>query len=200
MAARKLIHLPGVAGADEAGRGPLAGPVVVAAVVLPKGFRVSGIDDSKKLTPERREHQAERIKERAAWCVEVVGVDEIDRYNILWASMLGMARALERLSFSRALVDGNCLPRTTLPVEAVVKGDGKYACIAAASIIAKTERDRIMREVSLEYPEYGFDSHFGYSTPEHLAALDRFGPCPLHRRSFTRISDLVNQPCLTFDE
>ena len=200
MAARKLIHLPGVAGADEAGRGPLAGPVVVAAVVLPKGFRVSGIDDSKKLTPERREQQAERIKEKAAWCVEVVGVDEIDRYNILWASMLGMARALERLTFSRALVDGNCLPRTTLPVEAVVKGDGKYACIAAASIIAKTERDRIMREVSLEYPEYGFDSHFGYSTPDHLAALDRFGPCPLHRRSFTRISDLVNQPCLTFDE
>jgi ribonuclease HII len=196
----KLIHLPGVAGADEAGRGPLAGPVVVAAVVLPKGFHVAGIDDSKRLTPEQRERQAERIKAEAEWCVEVVEVEEIDRYNILWASMLGMARALERLSFTRALVDGNCLPRTALPVEAVVKGDGKYACIAAASIVAKTTRDALMRDLAREYPEYGFDSHFGYSTPEHISALERHGPCPLHRRSFARISDLVNQPCLTFDE
>lgn len=196
----KLIHLPGVAGADEAGRGPLAGPVVAAAVVLPKGFRVSGIDDSKRLTHDQRAEQAERIKAKAEWHVEVIDVDEIDRINILWASMLGIARALERLTFSRALIDGNCLPRTTLPVEAVVKGDGKYACIAAASILAKVERDRIMSEYALTYPEYGFDSHFGYSTPEHIAALDRHGPCPLHRRSFSRISDLVNQPCLTFDE
>lgn len=196
----KLIHLPGVAGADEAGRGPLAGPVVAAAVVLPKGFRVAGIDDSKRLTPDQRAVQAERIKAKAMWHVEVIDVDEIDRINILWASMLGIARALERLSFSRALIDGNCLPRTTLPVEAVVKGDGKYACIAAASILAKVERDRIMSEYAATYPEYGFDSHFGYSTPEHIAALDRYGPCPLHRRSFARISDLVNQPCLTFDE
>jgi ribonuclease HII len=152
------------------------------------------------MTPAAREEQAERIKEKAEWCVEVVHVDEIDRINILWASMLGIARALERLNAARALIDGNCLPKTQVPVEAVVGGDGKYACIAAASILAKTTRDAMMRELACQYPEYGFDSHFGYSTPEHLAALAKHGPCPLHRRSFTRISELINQPCLTFDE
>lgn len=200
MVRRKLIHLPGVAGADEAGRGPLAGPVVAAAVVLPDGFDVSGINDSKKLTPAQREELATVITDTATWCVEVVDVEEIDRINILWASMAGMARALERIGAARALIDGNCLPKTTVPVEAVVGGDGKYACIAAASILAKTTRDSLMRDLSLEYPEYGFDVHFGYSTPEHIAALDKHGPCPLHRRSFARISDLINQPCLTFDE
>lgn len=195
-----LIHLPGVAGADEAGRGPLAGPVVVAAVVVPDGFDVSGVDDSKKLSPASRERQARRIKEECAWIVEVVSVEEIDRSNILRASLAGMARAIERLGCARALVDGDRLPPTRVPVEAVVKGDGRYACIAAASILAKTERDQLMRDCADEFPQFGFEVNFGYGTPEHLAALREHGPCAIHRRSFSPVSEMVNQPCLTFDE
>lgn len=195
-----LIHLPGVAGADEAGRGPLAGPVVVAAVVLPEEFDVKGLNDSKKLTPARREQQAARIKKGAVYCIEVVDVEVIDRRNILRASLDAMARVLELLKFTRALIDGDRLPPTSRPVEAVVKGDGKYACIAAASIIAKTERDAMMREYALEYPEYGFDVNFGYGTADHIAAIRLHGPCPIHRRTFYPVSDMVNQPCLTFDD
>jgi ribonuclease HII len=195
-----LIHLPGVAGADEAGRGPLAGPVVVAAVVLPEGFDVVGLNDSKKLSPAKRAEHALRIRAGAQWCIEVVGVDEIDRRNILRASLDGMARAIEGLSCSRALVDGDHFPPTRVPVETIVKGDGKYACIAAASILAKTERDRIMCELSAEYPLYGFDVNFGYGTPEHIAAIREHGPCPIHRRTFSPVSEMVNQPCLTFEE
>lgn len=195
-----LIHLPGVAGADEAGRGPLAGPLVVAAVVLPEGFDVAGIDDSKRLAPSQREEQAERIRKGASWCIEVVDVPEIERRNILRASLNAMARVLELLRSTRALVDGNQLPPTKLNVEAVVKGDAKYACIAAASILAKTERDGIMCEYAHQYPEYGFDVNFGYGTPQHLDALREHGPCAIHRRTFSPISDMVNQPCLTFDD
>lgn len=195
-----LIHLPGVAGADEAGRGPLAGPLVVAAVVLPEGFDTNGLDDSKKLTPQKRERQARRIKHDAVWCLEVVGVEEIERRNILRASLNAMARVLELLCPTRSLVDGNQLPPTKLNVEAVVKGDGKFACIAAASILAKTERDRIMCEYADEYPNYGFEVNFGYGTPEHLAAIREHGPCAIHRRTFSPIADLLNQPCLTFDD
>lgn len=198
-----LIHEPDVAGADEAGRGPLAGPVVVAAVILPHEFDVSGLDDSKKLSRSNRLSEARRIIEHADWAVIVIEPSVIDRKNILRASLDGMADALCALKRtpSRALVDGDRLPPyTDAPVEAIVKGDGKYACIAAASILAKTERDRIMCELALEYPEYGFDLHFGYATPEHLAALREHGPCPIHRRTFHPVSDMVNQPCLIFDE
>ena len=198
-----LIHETGLAGADEAGRGALAGPVVVAAAVLPPEFDVSGLDDSKQLPPDRREHEAERIKELAEWSVVVVGPEVVDRRNVLRASLDGMAEALRGLSCTpwKALVDGDRLPPyTEAPVEAVVKGDGEYACIAAASILAKTERDRIMREYALEYPEYGFDLHFGYATAEHLAALREHGPCAIHRRSFSPVCEMVNQPCLIFDK
>ncbi|HXH60295.1 MAG TPA: ribonuclease HII [Fimbriimonadaceae bacterium] len=195
-----LIHLPGVAGTDEAGRGSLAGPVIVAAVVLPEGFDIKGLNDSKKLTPERRESLAARIREGAEWHIESVPTEEIDRRNVLRASLDGMARALERVSFSKALVDGDWLPPINCCMEAVVKGDGKYVCIAAASILAKTERDRIMCDYALEYPQYGFDLHFGYGTAEHLAAIREHGPCPIHRRTFSPVSEMVNQPCLIFDE
>ena len=198
-----LIHLPDVAGADEAGRGPLAGPVVVAAVILPREFDASGLDDSKKLSRSRRLNEARRIIEHADWAVIVIEPSVIDRKNILRASLDGMANALCALNKRpvKALVDGNRLPPyTDAPVEAVVKGDGKYACIAAASILAKTERDRIMCEYAEEFPEYGFELHFGYATPEHLDALREHGPCPIHRRTFHPVSDMVNQPCLIFDE
>ena len=197
-----MKHIPGVAGADEAGRGPLAGPVFAAAVILPKGFRCKGLNDSKQLDPKRREELALRIKKGAIWAVAYADVAEIDRINILWASLAAMARAVRALAVlpEKVLVDGNKLP-IDLPCEAqaVVDGDAKYACIAAASILAKTERDKYMRELCPKYPEYGFGKHFGYSTPEHKAALAEFGPCEIHRRSFwpCRLSE---QLCLTFEE
>jgi ribonuclease HII len=203
MAAAKKIrlkHLPGVCGLDEAGRGPLAGPVFAAAVVLPKGFRYGGLNDSKQLNPDQREQLAARIKKHAIWAVASCDHEEVDRLNILWASMEAMKRALEKLPEQpeRVLVDGNKLP-PGLEAEAIVDGDAKYACIAAASIIAKTERDRFMREMCLMYPEYGFGRHFGYSTPEHYAAIREHGPCPIHRRSFSPFKN-PEQACLTFDE
>ncbi len=194
-----LIHVPGCAGVDEAGRGPLAGPVVVAAVVLPDIFDVRGIDDSKKMSRSAREVAARRIKSEALWRIEVVSVEEIDRHNVLRASLLGMARAMEGLEFSGAYIDGDWRPPTARCVECVVKGDGKYACIAAASILAKTERDALMVSLASEYPQYGFDINFGYGTPEHLFAIRELGPCPIHRRSFSPVCEMVNQPCLTFD-
>jgi ribonuclease HII len=193
-----LIHIPGVAGADEAGRGPLAGPVVAAAVMLPESFDIGGIDDSKKLEPKVRQELAIRIQEGSLWFVERSEPAEIDRLNILWASMAAMERALFRLNPSPkyAYVDGNKLPRK-MPCEGewVIKGDGIYACIAAASILAKVERDRLMTEYALEYPHYGFERHFGYPTPEHLEALKVHGPCPIHRRSFAPVKE-YDQPCL----
>lgn len=199
---RQLTHVSGAAGADEAGRGPLAGPVVAAAVILPDDFDLAGIDDSKKLDAKTREHLAERIKSTANWIIERAEPEEIDQLNILWASMAAMERALFRLNPppSIAYIDGNRLPRS-LPCqgEAVVKGDGKMACIAAASILAKVERDRIMTAYAEEFPQYGFNRHFGYPTPEHLAAIQINGPCPIHRKSFAPISH-YNQPCLIFEE
>ena len=182
-----LEHHPGAAGADEAGRGPLAGPVVAAAVILPDIFDAAGIRDSKKLTAKARERMEIRIKTEAIWAVQAVWVEEIDTINILHASLAAMERAIKRLSRMPiyVLIDGNKLPKN-LPCEgrAVVKGDDKVACIAAASILAKVERDRIMTLLSAEYPVYGFERHFGYATPEHLRALDEHGPCAIHRRSF----------------
>lgn len=193
---RKLRHTPGACGADEAGRGPLAGPVVAAACILPKGFRVAGIDDSKKLTADEREELFEKIIEKAIYAIELAEPPEIDRLNILHASMAAMSRAILRLEPEKVYVDGNRLPPDLrCEAEAVVKGDGKYACIAAASILAKVTRDRIMREYAQTFVGYGFDQHFGYPTPEHLAALRKLGPCPIHRRSFNPVKE-AEQPCL----
>lgn len=178
-----------VAGVDEAGRGPLAGPVVVAAVVFAPGRTpVNGLDDSKALTPDRREALYERIVERAvAWHIEFVTAAEIDRINIYQATMAGMQRAICCVSHTIdiARVDGNALPRG-LPclAEAWIGGDARDRSIMAASILAKVARDRYMRELHRQWPQYGFADHKGYSTPVHLAALKVHGPCPHHRRSF----------------
>jgi ribonuclease HII len=178
-----------VAGVDEAGRGPLAGPVVVAAVVFAPGRTpINGLDDSKQLTAQRREALYERIVERAlAWHIEFVTADEIDRINIYQATMTGMSRAIaclhERVDVVR--IDGNALPRG-LPcaAEAWIGGDARDRSIMAASILAKVARDRYMRALHERFPLYGFDQHKGYSTPVHLSALATHGPCPEHRRSF----------------
>jgi len=197
----RLVHLPGAIGVDEAGRGPLAGPVVVAAVVLPKGFRVSGINDSKKLTPETREDLAKRIKAKASYQIVIGDLESIERLNILHATLWAMAAAVEGIGFAeRILIDGDKVPEPLKGrAEAVVDGDAKFACIAAASILAKTERDRMMREMAPLYPEYGFERHFGYATPEHMAAIAKHGPCPIHRLTFSPFAEARNQPCLTFD-
>lgn len=177
-----------VAGVDEAGRGPLAGPVVVAAVILDPARPIGGLDESKKLTEKRREALFPLIIERAlAYRIEFVGREEIDALNILQATLAGMARALRALSpmprFAR--IDGNRLPRDLpCPAEAVVGGDALDPAIMAASILAKVARDRAMLELHARYPQYGFDRHKGYPSPAHLEALRRFGPCPEHRRSF----------------
>ena len=185
-----LLHVSGAAGLDEAGRGPLAGPVTAAAVILPDGFDLFGIDDSKKLTAVQREAVALRIRGECAWAIASVDVDTIEQINILWASMLAMEQALVRLAAEPAsiFVDGDRVPRGLLGrAEAVVGGDSKFACIAAASILAKVDRDAQMLAYAAEYPVYGFDRHFGYGTPEHLAALREHGPCPIHRRSFAPV-------------
>jgi ribonuclease HII len=198
----KLKHFPGAIGLDEAGRGPLAGPVVAAAVALPRGFDRDGIRDSKKLTPKKREELALRIKEEAAWAVSIVEVEEVDRLNILWASMAAMCRALEALPVEpeKVFVDGNRVPPgidLNCGVEAVVRGDDRLACVAAASIIAKTTRDRLMRQYGSIYPGYGFESHFGYSCPMHFRALRELGPCAIHRRTFAPVQEAM-QACLVF--
>jgi len=184
-----------VAGVDEAGRGPLAGPVVVAAVILDARRRIRGIADSKLLSETQREELAPRIQARAlAWSVVVVGTDEIERLNILGATLAGMERALRTLHLvpDAALIDGNRLPRS-LPciARAIVDGDASEPSIGAASILAKTARDRIMREFDTLHPGYGFARHKGYSTPEHLEALERLGPCAIHRRDFAPVRKLI---------
>ena len=179
-----------VAGVDEAGRGPLAGPVVVAAVILDPARPIAGLDDSKRLNERRREALFPLIRQRAlAWTVVEVQADEIDRVNILQATMLGMSRAVERLSVrpGLALVDGNRLPELPCPARAIVGGDGLEAAISAASILAKVTRDHLMLEWHRRYPRYGFDRHKGYPTPEHLESLARHGPCEIHRRSFAPV-------------
>jgi len=176
------------AGVDEAGRGPLAGPVVAAAVILNPARPIRGLADSKVLAPERREVLAKRIRERAtAFAVALAAVDEIDTLNILQASMLAMQRAVEALSVppEEVLVDGNRCPNIAFRVRAIVRGDASVPSISAASILAKTARDAMLRELDREYPAYGFARHKGYATPEHLAALALHGPCPAHRRSFS---------------
>lgn len=184
-----------VAGVDEAGRGPLAGPVVAAAVILDPARPIVGLNDSKKLSEAARERLAVEIREKAlAWAVAEASAVEIDRINILQATFLAMRRAVDGLAVApeRAQIDGNKVP-PGLPCagEAVVKGDGKVAAIAAASILAKTHRDALMRELAQIHPEYGFERHMGYPTPAHFAALQAHGPCPAHRRSFAPVAQLV---------
>jgi ribonuclease HII len=179
-----------VAGVDEAGRGPLAGPVVAAAVVVTPDHRIRGVADSKVLTPERREELFVVIHERAlAVAVAIVDHETIDRVNILQATRLAMLDALRRLSVAPDLVitDFVALPDVPCPQKNLVDGDARCASVAAASIVAKVTRDRIMRELDVEFPVYGFARHKGYATPDHLAALDRHGPCPVHRRSFAGV-------------
>jgi ribonuclease HII len=176
-----------VCGVDEAGRGPLAGPVYAAAVILDPARRVNGLADSKVLTAERREVLAGRIKQRAiAWAVAYASVEEIDRINILRAALLAMRRAVEQLSIrpEEVLVDGQYCPDLACRSRAIVDGDARHKVISAASILAKTARDAEMCALHVRYPQYGFDQHKGYSTPEHLNLLRRHGPCDIHRRSF----------------
>ena len=182
-----------VCGVDEAGRGPLAGSVVAAAVILDPARRIVGLNDSKKLTVQRRESLALEIREKAlAYAIAEASIEEIDRLNILHASMLAMQRAVVALAIKprRALIDGNRCPVLDCPVEAVIKGDGKIAAIAAASILAKTVRDDDMLRLHALYPEYGFDRHKGYPTPTHLAALQANGISPVHRLTFRPVAQL----------
>ncbi|MCG3121238.1 MAG: Ribonuclease HII [bacterium] len=176
-----------VAGVDEAGRGPLAGPVVAAAVVFPREFFLPGVDDSKKLSHERREQLYPQILASClTYGVSIVPVEEIDRINIYQAAMLAMRQALAQLSPApqHVLVDGRQNRMLDLPQTAIVKGDSLSFTIGAASIIAKVERDRLMLDYHRVFPQYGFDKHKGYATRSHLAALQQFGPCAIHRRSF----------------
>ncbi len=188
LRARGVRHPAGV---DEAGRGPLAGPVVAAAVILPDGFTHPEIDDSKRLAPARREALYPVITGAAvAWAVAEADAGEIDAVNILQATLRAMARALAALSLAPdyLLVDGPRLPAVLLPGEGVVGGDGRVACIAAASILAKVHRDRLMAAHHGRWPAYGFATNKGYGTAAHLAALAEHGPCPLHRRTFRGVA------------
>jgi ribonuclease HII len=178
------------AGVDEAGRGPLAGPVVVAAVILPENYDLKYLDDSKRLSALKREQLAPQIEEIAiAFAVEFVEVAEIDRVNILQATLNGMQRAVENLDPApqRAVIDGNRAPPLSCEVKTVIGGDRLVASISAASILAKVYRDRLMQSLHCLYPDYGFDRHKGYPTAHHLACLREFGPCPIHRRSFAPV-------------
>lgn len=185
-----------VCGADEAGRGPLAGPVVAAAVILHPMRPIDGLRDSKQLSPARRQALAELIRRRAeAWSIASASVEEIDRLNILQASLLAMKRAIEALDppAEAALVDGNRLPRLSIEARAIVGGDALEPAISAASILAKQDRDRLMAELDRSFPGYGFAEHAGYPTPRHLQRLRELGPCALHRRSFAPVRELLGR-------
>jgi ribonuclease HII len=192
-----------LAGVDEAGCAPLAGPVVAAAVILDRDRFPRGIDDSKKLPIEAREAIYGRLRKVAAIGVGIASVEEIDELNIYWARMLAMSRAVEALGFDPAwvLVDGNACPRWERPSRAIVAGDAKCRSIAAASIVAKVTRDRIMADHARTWPGYGWETNRGYPTPEHIRALDRLGLTPLHRRSFApvreRMKSEMPQPSLS---
>ena len=204
MRSKKFLHAeqvalswdtPGlIAGVDEAGRGPLAGPVVAAAVILDDLNPIRGLADSKVLTARKREKLYDEIRAKALCCsVAEASVDEIDQFNILQATMLAMRRAVEglRLKPSLVLVDGNRLPVLAMRAEAIVKGDSKVAAISAASILAKVTRDRWCAELDAQYPQYGFASHKGYGTAEHLLALQTHGACPQHRKTFSPVAKVL---------
>ncbi|WP_442763484.1 ribonuclease HII [Malikia spinosa] len=186
-----------VAGVDEAGRGPLAGPVVAAAVILDERQPIAGLADSKKLSAARRDQLYDEIRAKAlCCCVAQASVEEIDRLNILQATLLAMQRAVAglRLKPGLVLVDGNRLPLLEMRAEAIVKGDAKVAAISAASILAKVTRDRGLELLDQRYPQYGFARHKGYGTAEHLQALRLHGPCPEHRRSFAPVAQAERSP------
>jgi len=196
-----ILHVGplGLCGVDEAGRGPLAGPVTAAAVMLDPERPIDGLRDSKKLSAAARERLADAIRERAAaWCVAEASVAEIDQLNILQATMLAMQRAVAGLQVppDDVWVDGNRCPNWAWRSQAVVKGDDKVAAIAAASILAKTARDRFMCRLHDDYPAYGFAKHMGYGTAAHLAALKAHGACPQHRRSFAPVKLVLDQTSL----
>jgi ribonuclease HII len=181
-------------GVDEAGRGPLAGPVCAAAVILDPARPISGLADSKKLAPRTREKLADVIRARSlSWAVAWASVEEIDRLNILGATLLAMARAVEGLHVTAeaALVDGNRCPPLACPATAVVRGDATVAAISAASILAKTARDALMRDLDLRYPQYGLAQHKGYPTAAHIDALRRYGVADIHRRSFAPVREII---------
>lgn len=188
-----VFDVPGLtAGVDEAGRGPLAGPVVAAAVILDDRARIRGLNDSKLLSAPTRERLFDEIHAKAlCFCIAQASVEEIDALNILQATLLAMRRAVEglRLRPNKVLVDGNQLPRLRIAAEAIVGGDAKVKSISAASILAKVHRDRLCLELHAQHPQYGFDSHKGYATPAHLAALRDHGVCPHHRRSFAPVRE-----------
>ena len=182
-----------IAGVDEAGRGPLAGPVYAAAVILDPARPIAGLRDSKLLSARRRERLAVEIRASAlSWAVACADVAEIDALNILQATLVAMRRAVLALTPAptEALIDGNQVPRLSCPARAIVKGDRDVAAISAASILAKTARDAVLVELHDQYPLYGFAQNKGYGTPEHLAALAQHGPCPAHRRSFAPVSQM----------
>ncbi len=183
-----------IAGVDEAGRGPLAGPVIAAAVILDPKRPISGLADSKTLTATQREHLFQAIRERAlAWSAGRATVQEIDHINILQATLLAMQRAVKRLRLAPqlVLVDGNQCPALTYPAQTIIKGDESEPAISAASIVAKVLRDRIMRMLDRKYPGYGFAQHKGYSTVLHIQALQKQGPCRIHRRSFAPVAECL---------
>lgn len=176
-----------ICGVDEAGRGPLAGPVCAAAVILPKNTIIEGVNDSKKLSEKKREQLYEVIKNTAlSYSVSYASVDEIEDLNILNATMLAMSRAVESLKIipDYIMIDGNRAPKLDAAHETIVKGDAKSMSIACASILAKVTRDRLLYEYAKEYPQYGFDKHKGYGTKLHIEMLKKYGPCPYHRKSF----------------
>ena len=183
-----------ICGVDEAGRGPLAGPVSAAAVILDPANPIPGLNDSKKLSEKQRDKLALLIRERAlAWAVAYASVEEIDRLNILQATLLAMQRAVQALSIQpqQVLVDGLYCPQTGIPSEAIVKGDSKVAAISAASILAKTDRDALMLQLHEQYPAYGLAGHKGYPTAAHLAALRAHGASEVHRKSFKPVRELL---------
>ncbi len=190
-----VFDAPGlIAGVDEAGRGPLAGPVVAAAVILDDLQPIKGLNDSKQLTARARERLYVEIHAKAlCFCIAQASVEEIDTLNILQATLLAMRRAVEglRLRPNKVLVDGNRLPTLKIAAEAIVGGDAKVKAISAASILAKVHRDRLCQELHRQHPQYGFDGHKGYPTPAHLAALKEHGACPHHRRSFAPVRELL---------
>ena len=191
-ALEKQLHREGytlVCGVDEAGRGPLAGPVCAAAVILPEDCDLPGLNDSKKLTEKKREALYGQIVEKAVACgIAFSSVEEIEEINILSAALLAMNRAIEKLPRKPdiALIDGNTTRDIKVPARSIVGGDGKCACIAAASVLAKVTRDRLMLDMAKEYPQYAFEKHKGYGTRVHYAALEEYGPSPIHRMSFLK--------------
>jgi ribonuclease HII len=189
-----MIEFEWIGGVDEAGRGPLAGPVMAAVVVLHPARPIEGLADSKQLTPEQRDELYPQITTTAlAWAVAHATAEEIDRINILQATLLAMRRAVQALPQmpAKVLIDGNRCPQLDCTAEAIIKGDALVPAISAASILAKVTRDRWMVGLHQRYPQYGFDRHKGYSTVEHIELLERHGPCPQHRRSFEPVARLL---------